>query len=146
MDTMKLLVVGYQKTGKTAILQSVNGNIDHEFRTYNVDFETRDNGNLRFLCSEASEIVITDICSYDGVMVVFDVMQMQSYKYMKILCEELTRVDLNKPIVIVQNKCDRPKWKVKNIVADRYFDLPIYKISASAKKKMFKSLSNVLLD
>lgn len=138
MDTFKVLVVGYRKAGKSSILRSLNGHMDPDLNTCNVDFPTRDDGNLRFVCSEHSEITMTNVCAYHGIMIVFDVMQMEPYRRMQTFCRILKSLGMNKPVVIVGNKSDYPNWKVKGIAVDKVFDLPLYTVSAKTNSNVEK--------
>ncbi|MCL7023613.1 hypothetical protein MKW94_012141 [Papaver nudicaule] len=80
MVAIRILVVGYQGAGKTAMLQSLNCRITDDLTEYAVDFDTNEDLQLSFLCSESCDSRITDP-KYAGYIVMFDVTKVVSYKY-----------------------------------------------------------------
>ncbi|KAI3955908.1 hypothetical protein MKW98_006268 [Papaver atlanticum] len=133
MFTCRVLVVGAQRTGKTILLESLNGQVDEKAPVYTINFATNDNRNVRFICSESSNNNI-NTHKYDGFVVVFDLTNMQSYEYSKAICRDLTD--------------DCPGKTVEGIAADRVFRVPLFYISAKLNidvEKPFLTLAKLIL-
>ncbi|KAI3853852.1 hypothetical protein MKX03_001180, partial [Papaver bracteatum] len=53
MDTIRILVVGGRGTGKSTLLEHLNGQFHGNANLCTIDFVTNEDRNLRFLCSES---------------------------------------------------------------------------------------------
>ncbi|KAI3850759.1 hypothetical protein MKW98_030819, partial [Papaver atlanticum] len=129
----KILVAGCKKTGKTTLLESVDGHLDENTNNYIVDFQTREDGNVRFICTETSNTKITRHWDFNGFVVIFDLTNVPSYKEAKSMCREL-RMVIDKPIALVGNKDDLPK-AVHDIASHKQFKVQLFSVSAMGKRK-----------
>ncbi|XP_026423027.1 GTP-binding nuclear protein Ran-like [Papaver somniferum] len=142
----RILIIGSRKTGKTTLPDSVNAHLHENSDDYTVDFQTREDGNLRFICRETSDPKFVNYWNFDGFVVIFDLTNMSSYKDARRIRRELTSMVV-KPIVLVANKNDLPTT-VHGITADREFKVSLFFISAKKNRdvqKPFRSLARSII-
>ncbi|KAI3925984.1 hypothetical protein MKW98_028120 [Papaver atlanticum] len=146
MDTIRILVVEGRRTGKSTLLEHLNGQFHGNANVCTIDFVTNEDRNVRFLCSESLDDN-GENSIYDGYLVIFDLTNTESYKHSKRICRDLTARLVNKqPIVLVGNKKDCPQ-KV-DVAADRVYQVPKYYISAKNNEdieKPFLCLAKLIL-
>ncbi|KAI3897246.1 hypothetical protein MKW92_010607 [Papaver armeniacum] len=149
METFKILVLGYHKSGKTTLMENLNAQATETPNKYNVDFDTNGNGQIRFICSESLDNATTRTWNFDGFVIMCDLTKMYSYYEMKRICKELMRLVDSRPIILVGNKKDYTrKREVNSMTADKELPkLPRFEISARDKldiHKPFLTLARLL--